>query len=207
MEASMEPEEKPEKEPEEEPVELLTFPWNGTKIIPLPNAMLQARFPNGITKLYDAKHIVRAAEDKGVRKIDEFFSKVSCSGLMVYWDDTLNITLDDLWTNGKEIPAKANQMTDKENAAAQKKEDQFFASRQLTQGWCWEYLDLRHSRKYGHWLLRRYADEARIEIWDLTWKDGYTFYLIMPNITLRGETDDLFGVVPELERLVGAVKE
>ncbi len=72
----------------------------------LPEFRLSVQFSEGVTKIYDVKHLFEKipcfAEFKN--NIDEFYSVyVDVGGHGIVWNDDLDLSCDELWANGVEV--------------------------------------------------------------------------------------------------------
>ena len=175
---------------------------------------LAERFTDGSV---DLKGTIESYEDHAKLEDDHYFNQVTkypCFGIQWDFSEDIDESIEAAWYEGKEIPTKSDKMTDEENDLAQETENRFFASRRLKRGYRWVYEGFppnpgQHDRHFKSWKLygpRKFRFE--VEIHDLEWKDGYTIYLAMDKITMRGEVspDRLFEAVGEMEILVGAAK-
>ncbi|MGB7568963.1 MAG: DUF2442 domain-containing protein [Chitinivibrionales bacterium] len=74
------------------------------KVFPLPDKKLNILFQNGKTKTYDCKQLLQRSEFF-LLKEDSFFKsvKVDAGGYGISWNDNIDISEYELWTNGIEI--------------------------------------------------------------------------------------------------------
>lgn len=85
------------------------------QIKPLPDYHLKVLFKNGITKDYDCKVVMERPEFIPLHNKQFFNSvKVDTGGYGISWNDTLDISEYELWTNGKEIQEINTTSTDKQ---------------------------------------------------------------------------------------------
>jgi len=86
--------------------------WNNTmnifpkilKVIPLADKKLSVLFDNGKTKTYDCKQLLKKPAFS-LLKEEPFFKsvKVEVGGYGISWNDNVDISEYELWTNGMEI--------------------------------------------------------------------------------------------------------
>ncbi len=85
------------------------------QIKPLPDYHLEVLFKNGRAKDYDCKIIMGRPEFLPLHDKQFFNSvKVDTGGYGISWNDTIDISEYELWTNGKEIKVVINTNTDKQ---------------------------------------------------------------------------------------------
>jgi hypothetical protein len=73
------------------------------KVTPLANKMLMVLFMNGKTKMYDCKQLLQKP-GFFLLKDDVFFKsvKVDAGGYGISWNDNIDVSEYELWTNGTE---------------------------------------------------------------------------------------------------------
>lgn len=74
------------------------------KVIPLADKKLSVLFDNGKTKTYDCKQLLKKPAFS-LLKEEPFFKsvKVEVGGYGISWNDNVDISEYELWTNGMEI--------------------------------------------------------------------------------------------------------
>jgi hypothetical protein len=74
------------------------------KVTPLPDNKLNIFFNNGKTKMYDCKRLFQRPEFL-LLKEEPFFKsvRVDVGGYGISWNDNIDISEYELWTNGIEI--------------------------------------------------------------------------------------------------------
>ena len=74
-----------------------------SRITPLPHYALLVTFDNGTTKNYDCTPLLKRPEFF-LLKNEAFFKsvKVDCGGYGISWNDNIDISEYELWTNGIE---------------------------------------------------------------------------------------------------------
>ena len=72
----------------------------------LPNLQLSVQFSEGVTKIYDIKHLVtKWPSFKVLEESPEIFftAKVDVGGYGIVWNDDLDLSCDELFAKGKQI--------------------------------------------------------------------------------------------------------
>lgn len=71
----------------------------------LPEYKLSVQFAEGVTKIYDAKHLFQKTADFKSLEVNKDFCNicVDARGYSVIWKDKLDLSCDDLWENGIEV--------------------------------------------------------------------------------------------------------
>jgi hypothetical protein len=79
------------------------------KVIPLPDNKLRILFDNRKIKIYDCKQLFQKP-DFSLLKEESFFRsvKVDIGGYGISWNDNIDISEYELWTNGIEISSAEN---------------------------------------------------------------------------------------------------
>lgn len=74
------------------------------KVSPLANKKLNVLFDNGKTKTYDCKYLLQKPEFALLNE-ERFFKSVNvdAGGYGISWNDNIDISEYELWTNGIEI--------------------------------------------------------------------------------------------------------
>lgn len=75
-------------------------------VFALPGMRLSVQFANGTTKLYDVLGLVKKLPAFSALKDERLFSSVSADigGYGVVWNDDLDLSCDELWEHGVEVP-------------------------------------------------------------------------------------------------------
>lgn len=83
---------------------------NNPKILsvaPVEDKKLIVKFQNGVEKVYDCKPLIEKYAAFKVLENDVFFKqvKVDAGGYGISWDDKVDLSEDELWTNAVEMVA------------------------------------------------------------------------------------------------------
>jgi len=81
---------------------------------PLPDFMLYIGFENGIYKRYDVRPLLEKWEPfRAFINTPKLFEqvRVDAGGYGISWNDDLDLSSEELWENGEEVPAPAIERT------------------------------------------------------------------------------------------------
>ena len=83
---------------------------NNPKILsvsPVEDKKLIVKFQNGAEKVYDCKPLIEKYDAFKALEDDVFFKqvKVDAGGYGISWDDKMDLSEDELWTNAVEVVA------------------------------------------------------------------------------------------------------
>ncbi len=76
-------------------------------VLPAEDKKLIVKFDNGVEKVYDCKPLIEKYDAFKVLENHVFFKqvKVDAGGYGISWDDKVDLSEDELWTNAVEIVA------------------------------------------------------------------------------------------------------
>ena len=76
-------------------------------VFPAEDKKLIVKFQNGVEKVYDCKPLIEKYDAFKALEDDVFFKqvKVDAGGYGISWDDKVDLSEDELWTNAVEVVA------------------------------------------------------------------------------------------------------